>query len=218
MLVTVSWPSHGRFSARSVGISSAEGAISTSVRTWLLTTCSAADRWCDSQCSTHLTAWRSDPRAGSGYSVFAGREAARALAKMSLREEDCCADLADLTKREQDTLRDWEERLLDKYSVVGQARALPAPVRLSDFCYGCLAARATSAVVVALLSRAANKAWHARGVAGHTQVCVREEESLIITGRHETTDVPLGLAHAPCMVADADGARRHLRRWSRRGS
>ncbi len=67
-----------------------------------------------------------DPRAicrtGSGYSVFAGREAARALAKMSLREEDCVADLEGLTQRERDTLRDWEERLLDKYSVVGQAR------------------------------------------------------------------------------------------------
>ena len=62
--------------------------------------------------------------AGSGYSVFAGREAARALAKMSLREEDCTADLEDLTKREQDTLRDWEERLLDKYSIVGQASAM----------------------------------------------------------------------------------------------
>ncbi len=68
------------------------------------------------------------PSAGSGYSVFAGREAARALAKMSLREEDCSADLEGLTKREQDTLRDWEERLLDKYSVVGQASALESPV------------------------------------------------------------------------------------------
>ena len=76
------------------------------------------------------------PCAGSGYSVFAGREAARALAKMSLREEDCSADLEGLTKREQDTLRDWEERLLDKYSVVGQARSLAWPV--STACPGSL--------------------------------------------------------------------------------
>ena len=55
--------------------------------------------------------------------MFAGREAARALAKMSLREEDCTDDLEGLTKREQETLRDWEERLLGKYSIVGQASA-----------------------------------------------------------------------------------------------
>lgn len=42
---------------------------------------------------------------------------------MSLREEDCTDDLEGLTKREQETLRDWEERLLGKYSVVGQASA-----------------------------------------------------------------------------------------------
>ena len=61
-------------------------------------------------------------KSGAGYSVFAGREAARALAKMSLREEDCTDEgLQELSKREQETLRDWEERLLGKYSVVGQA-------------------------------------------------------------------------------------------------
>jgi membrane-associated progesterone receptor component len=62
------------------------------------------------------------PEPGAGYNVFAGREAARALAKMSLREEDCTDEgLEELSKREQETLRDWEERLLYKYSVVGQA-------------------------------------------------------------------------------------------------
>jgi len=78
--------------------------------------------------------------------VFAGREAARALAKMSLLEEDCSADLEGLSKREQDTLRDWEERLLDKYSVVGQASALESPVCRQHALMFALAACAVYAV------------------------------------------------------------------------
>ena len=67
--------------------------------------------------------------------MFAGREAARALAKMSLREEDCTDEgLEELSKREQETLRDWEERLLDKYSVVGQARTFARLRRLLSSC------------------------------------------------------------------------------------
>ena len=53
---------------------------------------------------------------------------------MSLREEDCCSDLEGLTKREQDTLRDWEERLLGKYSVVGQARSCMRTLQTACCC------------------------------------------------------------------------------------
>lgn len=61
--------------------------------------------------------------AGGGYSLFAGREVSRALAKMSLKKEDCTADLSDCTEKELASLAEWEAKFKDKYAVVGQVRA-----------------------------------------------------------------------------------------------
>ena len=44
----------------------------------------------------------------------------RALAKMSLVEEDCNGNLDDLTKHQLDVLQDWETKFQEKYEVVGQ--------------------------------------------------------------------------------------------------
>ena len=41
---------------------------------------------------------------------------------MSLAPEDCCGRLEDLSPRELATLMEWEEKLIGKYHVVGQAR------------------------------------------------------------------------------------------------
>lgn len=57
---------------------------------------------------------------GAGYHIFAGKEVSRALAKMSLVEEDCNGDLDDLTKHQIDVLQDWETKFQEKYEVVGQ--------------------------------------------------------------------------------------------------
>ena len=57
---------------------------------------------------------------GGGYSSFAGREASRALAKMSLLAADCNGDLDDLSPREVKVLQEWEEKLIGKYVTVGQ--------------------------------------------------------------------------------------------------
>ncbi|GMH32947.1 hypothetical protein BSKO_00781 [Bryopsis sp. KO-2023] len=56
---------------------------------------------------------------GGGYHVFAGRECARALAKMSTSKEDCNDDLDDLTESEFEVLDGWI-RKLEKYPVVGK--------------------------------------------------------------------------------------------------
>jgi hypothetical protein len=44
----------------------------------------------------------------------------RALAKMSLKKEDCTADLSDCTEKELASLAEWEAKFKDKYAVVGQ--------------------------------------------------------------------------------------------------
>lgn len=60
---------------------------------------------------------------GSGYHVFAGKEASRSLALMSLKEEDSLStDLSDLTETQQKTLDDWALKFSEKkkYPVVGK--------------------------------------------------------------------------------------------------
>eukprot|EP00873_Tetraselmis_striata_P010105 jgi/Tetstr1/430369/TSEL_020182.t1 len=62
---------------------------------------------------------RPDMYGPEGSYPFAGKEIARALAKMSVKAEDCTSDLAGLTAEELDVLRDWEEKFT-KYPVVGR--------------------------------------------------------------------------------------------------
>lgn len=59
-------------------------------------------------------------RAGGGYAAFAGKEVSRALGLMSLKEEDCCGELADLTPRQLEVLDEWVAKFRDKYHVVGK--------------------------------------------------------------------------------------------------
>eukprot|EP01100_Stratorugosa_tubuloviscum_P004785 TRINITY_DN2206_c0_g1_i1.p1 TRINITY_DN2206_c0_g1~~TRINITY_DN2206_c0_g1_i1.p1 ORF type:complete len:184 (-),score=78.67 TRINITY_DN2206_c0_g1_i1:46-528(-) len=58
---------------------------------------------------------------GCAYSIFAGREASRALAKSSLKVEDVeNTDLSDLTGSEISTLNDWIQNYDMKYPVIGK--------------------------------------------------------------------------------------------------
>ncbi|UJR09821.1 hypothetical protein I4U23_014047 [Adineta vaga] len=60
---------------------------------------------------------------GGSYSLFAGRDATRALSKMQLTQSlfsDTYDDLADLTKDETSTARSWHEDFRDKYDIVGR--------------------------------------------------------------------------------------------------
>lgn len=50
---------------------------------------------------------------------MAGREVARALACMSLKQEDCTSDLEGLTESQLNTLKQWEARFNKQYPVVG---------------------------------------------------------------------------------------------------
>ena len=57
---------------------------------------------------------------GKPYGVYAGREVARALGKMSLKEEDCSANMDDFTEKESATLEQWEAKFSGKYPVLGK--------------------------------------------------------------------------------------------------
>lgn len=55
-----------------------------------------------------------------GYSGFAGKDASRALAKMSMDPTDAVGDLTGLSQSELDSLAEWEVQYQFKYDVVGK--------------------------------------------------------------------------------------------------
>ncbi|KAL8126106.1 membrane steroid-binding protein 1-like [Apium graveolens] len=56
---------------------------------------------------------------GGPYALFAGKDASRALAKMSFEDKDLTADLTGLGVFELEALQDWEYKFMSKYVKVG---------------------------------------------------------------------------------------------------
>lgn len=62
------------------------------------------------------------------YALFAGKDASRALAKMSFEDKDLTGDISGLGPFELDALQDWEYKFMSKYSKVGTIKgAVPLP-------------------------------------------------------------------------------------------
>jgi membrane-associated progesterone receptor component len=59
---------------------------------------------------------------GGAYSLFAGKDASRALAKMSFEPPDLNGDISGLTPMELGSLNDWEYKFTSKYVKVGTIR------------------------------------------------------------------------------------------------
>ena len=57
---------------------------------------------------------------GGPYAMFAGKDASRALAKMSKNDEDVTPSLDGLSDKEIGVLNDWEKKFEAKYPVVGR--------------------------------------------------------------------------------------------------
>lgn len=57
---------------------------------------------------------------GGAYAMFAGKDASRALAKMSKNDEDVTPSLDGLTEKEVGVLSDWEKKFEAKYPVAGR--------------------------------------------------------------------------------------------------
>ncbi|CAH9108185.1 unnamed protein product [Cuscuta europaea] len=69
-----------------------------------------------------VTAGKSFYAPGGSYSIFAGKDATRALAKMSKAEEDISPSTEGLSEKEIGVLQDWEKKFEAKYPVVGRVR------------------------------------------------------------------------------------------------
>lgn len=52
--------------------------------------------------------------------VFAGKDASRALAKSSLKPEDCVPDWYDLPDKEKTVLDEWYQFFSKRYNIVGK--------------------------------------------------------------------------------------------------
>ncbi|XP_031121665.1 probable steroid-binding protein 3 [Ipomoea triloba] len=66
-----------------------------------------------------VTAGKSFYGPGGDYSIFAGKDASRALAKMSKNAEDVSPSLEGLSDKEIGVLTDWEKKFEAKYPIVG---------------------------------------------------------------------------------------------------
>ncbi|KAG4941723.1 hypothetical protein JHK87_045594 [Glycine soja] len=59
---------------------------------------------------------------GGPYALFAGKDASRALAKMSFEEKDLTGDISGLGPFEVEALQDWEYKFMGKYVKVGTVK------------------------------------------------------------------------------------------------
>ncbi|CAL9159979.1 unnamed protein product [Musa hybrid cultivar] len=59
---------------------------------------------------------------GGPYALFAGKDASRALAKMSFEPKDLTSDISELGPFELDALQDWEYKFMSKYMKVGTVK------------------------------------------------------------------------------------------------
>ncbi|KAJ9167635.1 hypothetical protein P3X46_019252 [Hevea brasiliensis] len=67
-----------------------------------------------------VTAGKSFYGPGGSYAMFSGKDASRALAKMSKEDEDVSPSLDGLTEKEMGVLNDWEKKFEAKYPIVGR--------------------------------------------------------------------------------------------------
>ncbi|CAN4101539.1 unnamed protein product [Withania somnifera] len=59
---------------------------------------------------------------GGPYALFAGKDASRALAKLSFEEKDLTGDISGLGAFELEALQDWEFKFMSKYVKVGTVK------------------------------------------------------------------------------------------------
>jgi len=69
---------------------------------------------------------------GGPYALFAGKDASKALAKMSFDEKDLTGDISGLGPFELEALQDWEYKFMAKYVKVGTVKTKVPVVEPSE--------------------------------------------------------------------------------------
>ena len=78
--------------------------------------------WQSQTATTRRKPWLTAP-CRTRYTVFAGKDASRALAKTSLKAEDCVPEYEDLDEKEKGCLDDWYSFFEQRYNIVGKVQA-----------------------------------------------------------------------------------------------
>ncbi|KAI0266964.1 cytochrome b5-like heme/steroid binding domain-containing protein [Gloeopeniophorella convolvens] len=65
---------------------------------------------------------------GGSYSLFAGKDASRALGLSSLKPEDAVPDYSTLEEKDRKTLDEWHSFFTKRYNIVGRVADLPEAV------------------------------------------------------------------------------------------
>ncbi|CAA7023406.1 unnamed protein product [Microthlaspi erraticum] len=68
---------------------------------------------------THICLIFADCSTNGSYALYAGKDASRALAKMSFEEMDLTGDISGLGPFELDALQEWEYKFMSRYERVG---------------------------------------------------------------------------------------------------
>ncbi|XP_017695944.2 membrane steroid-binding protein 1-like [Phoenix dactylifera] len=95
---------------------------------------------------------------GGPYALFAGKDASRALAKMSFESKDLTGDISGLGPFELDALQDWEYKFMSKYVKVGTVKKT---VPVADASEGSTFETTEKAADAAGISPADSQAGHA---------------------------------------------------------
>lgn len=77
---------------------------------------------CNERVSISVLVYRMFYGPGGPYALFAGKDASRALAKMSFEEKDLTWDISGLGPFELEALQDWEYKFNSKYATVGTVK------------------------------------------------------------------------------------------------
>lgn len=128
---------------------------------------------------------------GGPYALFAGKDASRALAKMSFEDKDLTGDLTGLGVFEMEALQDWEYKFMSKYVKVGTVKAT-VPVSEGD-------ASASDAAKPAGDASESDAAKPAEAVEGHVAKPAEDGPSEIAPKETEET--------TPAADADADAKK-----------
>nr|AQY61287.1 cytochrome b5 domain containing protein [Lilium formosanum x Lilium longiflorum] len=114
---------------------------------------------------------------GGPYALFAGKDASRALAKMSFEQQDLTGDISGLGPFELEALQDWEYKFMSKYVKVGTIKkSVPVTDEPSEGTSGITAETTEATPVVHVADAEQSAETKESNHADHVTVAEREAD------------------------------------------